>query len=124
MTEALLGTQSAEKVALIITTASQTIEKRSPLPDAYALIGAHPNPFNPVTTISYALPEQANAKVVVFNILGQEIRTLVSGVQPAGYYNVVWDGRDNTGIAVGSGVYLYRLTAGSFVESKRMTLLK
>ena len=79
----------------------------------------YPNPFNPSTVIRYALPSQARANLTVFNSLGQVVKELVNENEEAGYHEVRFDG---TGLA--SGVYFYRLQAGSFVETKKLTLLK
>jgi hypothetical protein len=89
------------------------------LPTAYALEGNYPNPFNPVTTLRYALPEAATVRLVVYDLLGREVARLVEGVQQAGHHAVAFDG---SGLA--SGVYLYRLEAGTFVQTRRMTLVK
>lgn len=84
----------------------------------------YPNPFNPSTTISYKLPIESNISITIFNLLGQQVRTLLSARQPAGEYQIAWDGYDGSGKAVSSGVYLYRLQTGKFIETKKMTLLK
>jgi flagellar hook assembly protein FlgD len=88
------------------------------------LFDNYPNPFNPSTTIRYALPGQANVTLRIYNILGQEIRTLVNERQSAGVRSVVWDGRNNLNQAVSSGIYIYRLQAGARVLSKKMILLE
>jgi hypothetical protein len=95
-------------------------------PLTYALTQNVPNPFNPATTIRYDLPERADVRLVIYNLAGQKIRTLVHRMQPPGRYTVTWDGRDGTGHAVASGVYFYRLEAitRGFVETKRMVLLR
>ena len=85
---------------------------------------AVPNPFNPSTTIGYRLPVEGQAEIVVYDVLGRLVRTLVSGYTQAGDHEVVWDGRDDSGRQVASGVYLYRLQAGDIVETRRMVLLK
>jgi len=90
----------------------------------FSLEQNYPNPFNPSTTISYRLPVESKVELVIFNMLGQKVRTLFSDKQPAGEYKIVWDGRDGNGRAVSSGVYLYRLQAGTYVEAKKMTLLR
>ena len=97
------------------------------LPKAFALAQNSPNPFNPSTTISYAIPEGANQLQVVlnvFNIRGQVVRTLVDQPQGPGTYNVNWDGADIHGARVASGVYFYRLKAGDFVSTRKMVVLK
>ena len=93
-------------------------------PSQYTLGQNYPNPFNPDTEIKYGLAAGGPVRLVIYNLLGQEVRTLVDGVQAAGYYQVLWDGRNQRGRTVGSGVYLYRITAGDYSESRRMVLLK
>ena len=83
-----------------------------------------PNPFNPSSQISYALPEASDVQLVIYDMLGRQVRVLVNTHQVAGRYTVVWDGRNQLGEAVSSGVYLYRIYAGSFAETKKMTLMK
>lgn len=94
------------------------------LPEKFDLSQNYPNPFNPSTTIHFDLPESASAKLIVYNMQGQLIRTLVNESLPAGYHVVDWDGADDTGHQVASGIYVYRLEAGSFVQSLKMTLVK
>jgi hypothetical protein len=83
-----------------------------------------PNPFNPTTTIEYALPKPVKVELRVFNILGQVVKTLVDEEKEAGYYQVVWDGKDQSGQSVSSGVYLYQIKAGEFIETKEMQFIK
>ena len=92
--------------------------------EAPSLSVARPNPFNPTTTIEYTLPRAGDTELVVFDVEGRRVRTLVNGFVPAGDHGVVWDGRDDAGIRVASGVYLYRLRAGGVVETKKMVLVK
>lgn len=94
------------------------------VPLKFALDRNIPNPFNPNTSISYQLPETALVKLVIYNVLGQEVRVLVKEVHEAGVYTVVWDGKDNLDRQVASGVYAYRIVAGDFTYSRRMILLK
>jgi len=89
------------------------------LPEDFALNQNYPNPFNPVTEISFSLPEASKVKLDVFNMLGQKVTTIYEGKLEAGTHSFSWDGS-----SVSSGVYLYRLTAGDFVETKKMVLLK
>jgi hypothetical protein len=94
-------------------------------PEAYALANNYPNPFNPATTIKYALPEAAPVKLEVYNVVGQVVRTLVAGQQNAGRYIVQWDATNDSGHSLSSGIYFYRLQAGGqFLEVKKMLLLK
>ncbi len=83
-----------------------------------------PNPFNPITTINYSLKEEGTAFLVIYNSLGQEIRTLVNDTQNAGIHTVQWDGCNNNGQKVSSGLYLYKLKTGSFVKTRRMMLVE
>jgi hypothetical protein len=94
-------------------------------PEAFALANNYPNPFNPATTIKYALPEASNVKLEVFNVVGQVVRTLVADHQNAGRYVVQWDATNENGHSLSSGIYFYRLQAGGeFLEVKKMLLLK
>lgn len=94
------------------------------LPDQFALHNNYPNPFNPSTTISYSLPVRVDVSLVVYNVLGQEVKTLHEGYQEAGNHQIVWGGDNNQGSPVASGVYFYKLKAGDFEQSKKMMLLK
>ncbi len=105
-----------------VTIANAKVE--SVLPKDYSLSQNQPNPFNPATDISFSLPNAGQVKLVVYNILGAEVATLVDEVRSAGVHRVTWDGRDNSGKQVASGIYLYRLTAGDFAATKKMMLLK
>jgi hypothetical protein len=93
-------------------------------PNSFELEQNYPNPFNPETEITYYLPEQQRTLLVVYNLIGQEVRTLVDRNQVRGSYTVSWDGTDSFGRPVPSGVYIYRLQAGSYIESKKMMLVK
>jgi len=95
------------------------------LPEVFALYQNYPNPFNPQTTIKYQLSQTSQVTLKIFNILGQEVRTLVNKQQPAGTYSVQWDGKDNLGRQASSGIYIFQINAGdAFKISKRMLLLK
>jgi hypothetical protein len=89
------------------------------LPLTTTLIGNYPNPFNPVTEISYGIHKTADVRLEIFNIAGQRVTSLVEGVKEAGFYTATWNAE-----SLASGIYLYRLTAGGFVETKKMVLLK
>nr|MBN2277600.1 T9SS type A sorting domain-containing protein [candidate division Zixibacteria bacterium] len=93
-------------------------------PNQFILAPNYPNPFNPVTTIEYALPTRSEIELVIYNILGQKIKTLVDGEESAGYHLVQWDGTGFNGRNVASGIYFYRLRAGDYNESRKMILLK
>ena len=94
------------------------------VPEQFAIAGNFPNPFNPSTTISFSLAEPGHAGLAVYNIAGQLVRELVNGNLSAGAHDVVWDGCDNTGVRVSSGVYFVRLTKGTYTAAHRMTLVK
>jgi hypothetical protein len=96
----------------------------SGLPDRFVLYANYPNPFNPSTTIRFELPKNVPVQLTIHNLLGQRIRTLVDATKAPGAYSVMWDGRDSAGVPVASGVYFYRLKAGSFVETKKMLMVK
>ncbi len=94
------------------------------IPVAFNVFQNYPNPFNPSTTISYAIPQQSNVLVKIYDMLGREVRTLVSEEQMPGVYNVIWNGDNNYGVNVATGIYLYRVVAGNNVQVKKMILLK
>ncbi len=94
------------------------------VPDRFMLAQNSPNPFNPSTTIKFSLSSTAQTKLVVYSLTGQVVRTLVNGQTAAGVHSVVWDGNDNMGRPVASGVYLYRLTSGTNEMVRRMVLVR
>ncbi|MFQ6676382.1 MAG: FlgD immunoglobulin-like domain containing protein [Fidelibacterota bacterium] len=102
----------------------------SQLPSDFSLFQNYPNPFNPITTIRYVLKEPAHVNLVIYDLLGRQVRTLVSGPQDLGTRSVSWKGRDKHGREVSTGVYLYRITVNplsgnsSFVQTRKMILLK
>ncbi len=101
-------------------TAPQRFNKEDfRIPESFELYHNYPNPFNPTTTIRFDLPEDNNVKLEVFNILGQKVRTLVNDFYKGGIHEVQFNSR---GLA--SGVYIYRLEAGSYFDVKKMILLK
>ena len=97
---------------------------RTPLPTKYELSQNRPNPFNPYTSIRYALPASDRVMLSVYNVQGQLVRTLVDAFQNTGVYTVTWDGTDASGRIVASGVYVYRLASSTFRESRKMLLMK
>jgi hypothetical protein len=94
------------------------------LPVVFALQPNYPNPFNGQTLIRYQLPRRADVELDLYNLAGQVVRKLVSSEQNAGAHQVVWDGRDERGRTVASGVYLCRLTAGDQKQVRRMALVR
>ncbi len=94
------------------------------LPGNFELSHNFPNPFNPSTALSVALPEPRHVVLDIYNLLGQRVRRLYDGPAPAGYLDLMWDGRDGSGRKVGSGVYFYKVEAGDFRQVRKMVLLK
>ncbi|RIK76763.1 hypothetical protein DCC62_10975 [candidate division KSB1 bacterium] len=100
-----------------------TIEHET-LPEDFALFQNYPNPFNPTTEISFALPEASDVTLAIYNSSGQLVRLLASGQKAAGRHSLVWDAKDQFGVPVASGVYLYTLKAGNFVAQRKLILMK
>jgi ligand-binding sensor domain-containing protein len=94
-------------------------KEKAEVPSAFSLSQNHPNPFNPITTITYDLPRFSDVTLTLYTITGQKVGVLVDAYQQPGHHRVFFDGS-----GLGNGVYLYRLDAGSFVDTKRMLLLK
>jgi hypothetical protein len=100
------------------------LEDRRRIPLEYGLSQNYPNPFNPSTEIGYALPEKGRVRIEIYSPTGKRIRMLVDRDCPAGEYTAVWDGADDSGRRVGSGIYVCRMTAGSFSKTVKMTMMK
>lgn len=94
------------------------------IPTSFGISQNFPNPFNPTTQFDYAVSSESFVSIKVYDLLGREVKTLVAQQTGVGVHKVEWDGRDNTGSAAPSGVYVYRMTAGSFSEAKKMMLMK
>lgn len=93
-------------------------------PAEFRLLANYPNPFNATTRLLYTLPEAAQVKLTIYNLNGTLVNTLVNGIQPAGYYGMDWDGHDQSGAMVSTGVYIYRLQANGQVSTRKMLLMK
>jgi hypothetical protein len=93
-------------------------------PNVTALLDVHPNPFNPTTTIPFHLVAQERVSLRIYDAQGKLVRTLVDEVLPAGATEVIWDGRDNSGTQVGTGVYFIRFVAGRDVMTKKVVMIK
>ena len=100
------------------------VKKNRSFSESFILYHAYPNPFNPTTTIRYELSQRSQISLKVYSILGLEIRTLIDDVQSPGLKSVIWDGTNNQGESVGSGVYIYQIRAGNEIQTRKMTLLK
>ncbi len=100
------------------------INEKTSLPLTFDLKQNYPNPFNPTTVISYQIPNNQMVNLEIYDALGQKVRTLVNSGQEAGFYNVEWDGKNDFGASVTSGVYFYRIHTDSFIKVMKMMLLK
>jgi PKD repeat protein len=100
------------------------IKDNDKISDNYLIEQNYPNPFNPSTTIRYAIPQNERVCIKIYNILGEEIRTLINKKQPPGWHFVKWDGKDNQGQLVSNGVYFYRISAGVYSDTIKMLYLK
>ena len=93
-------------------------------PVEFGLKGSFPNPFNPTTTIDYSVETEGMTSLVVYDMMGREIKSLVSGYMTPNHYSVVWNGKDNGDKPVPSGIYLYRLTSSGVTDMQKVMLLK
>ena len=109
---------------IVVTQLATSVEDNEKVPIEFSLLQNYPNPFNPQTQISYKLSAGDFITLSIYDLLGREIKTLVSKEQPAGSYTVSWNGKNEFGNAVPSGVYMYSLKASNFYESKKMILMK
>ena len=107
-----------------LSIGSVGIDPDDRIPGEFSLCQNYPNPFNASATIEYSLHYGGPVRLEVFDLLGRRVATLIDGVSSPGAYAIQWQGRDDGGNGVPSGVYFYRLSAGGFVETKRMLLLK
>ena len=106
------------------TIFSDVSDQNTTQPTDFTLEQNYPNPFNPETTIRYSLPQETKVELTIFNVLGQKITTLLSKVQVAGSHRIQWNGLDAHGRSMPSGVYIYRIKAGQFIDSRRLVLLR
>jgi hypothetical protein len=107
-----------------ITNCEQVSIIDETLPITYNLYNAYPNPFNPVTTLQYDLPEDAMVNIAIYDMMGRVVSNLVSSQQNAGYKSVQWNATNNQGQQVSAGLYLYTIQAGDYNQTKKMVLLK
>ena len=107
-----------------VFTQSYKFNTTAPLPEQYALHQNFPNPFNPSTTIRYDLPDDSYIRIAIYNILGQEIRVLVDGLEPAGFRSIRWHGKDNFNRNVSAGVYFLLMDSKDFTLRRKLILLK
>ncbi len=123
-----VSTKNPKKLMLAVGKAAFIEEKLNGfemIPVTFSLDQNYPNPFNPTTTIRYGLPKDVNVSLKVYNLLGQEVSTLMNNVaRKAGYHTDVWDGTNDQGNTVASGMYIYHLEAGSYSNVKKMLLIR
>ena len=93
-------------------------------PDKYKLKNCYPNPFNPITTLRYELPEDAMVNIAIYDMMGRVVKTLINDQQTAGYRSLQWNATNDAGSPVSAGIYLYMIQAGEFRQTKKMVLLK
>jgi len=100
------------------------VNDEKPIPGTFSLSQNYPNPFNGQTLISFSLPSDQRVRLAVFDILGREVKSLVDEMVSAGSYSVTWDGKNDKGEAIPSGIYFYRLSSAKYDETKRMVLIR
>ena len=109
---------------LCVDRSNLSFIKNDFIPYYYTLHQNHPNPFNPVTTLHYDLPEDAMVNITIYDMMGRVVSNLVNSQQNAGYKSIQWNATNNTGQPVSAGLYLYTIQAGDFRQTKNMVLLK
>lgn len=116
--------RNASLQAQIAQYIATSVQPENSVPNQFILHKNYPNPFNPYTKIEYEIPIVTKVTLKIYNILGQEIKTLVDHEQKTGNYKIFWDGTNNYNIQVSSGLYIYQIRAGKFIQSKKMILLR
>ena len=119
----ITGQKDSVKVELTVEEVNVSIDQ-SNIPSIFSLTQNYPNPFNPNTQIGYALPKEEYVTLLIFDLLGREVITLVDELQSPGYRTINWNGMDNLGNNSGAGMYFYIISAGDFRQTKKMVLLK
>ena len=94
------------------------------IPKEYRLYDAFPNPFNPITNLGYDIPKKGHVSILIYDMLGRQVKTLLNQTQDAGYKSVIWDATNNYGKPVSAGIYLYQIQAEEYISTKKMVLLK
>jgi len=117
----IVGSDNDTPSSLVVGTLS--IESEN-IPSTFTLHQNYPNPFNPITTVRYELPEDSFTNITVYDMLGNVVNNLVKTNQSPGYKSIQWNATNNQGEPVSAGVYLYKIQAGDFVDTKKMILLK
>ena len=120
-TVAHFSTLSAKGKENSVITSDKNAEE---VPNNFELYQNYPNPFNPSTTIKYYLPQTVKVKIVVYDILGKEVATLINEEQTAGFKSIIWNGMNSNGRLVSSGIYFYQLQAKDLVQTRKMMIIK
>lgn len=123
----VVKTESIDAYLAVFTKSAVTTvneESAADLPDGFVLEQNYPNPFNPETHIRFSIQANSQVKLSIYNLIGQQVRTLVDAVKPAGVYDVVWDGRDNSGNLLSTGTYFYKIQVDGNSQIRRLVLLK
>jgi hypothetical protein len=120
---ALYPRQGQNRFKVLVNTTTVSIDEEL-LPIQYALHQNYPNPFNPVTTLRYDIPENSLVTIIIYDMLGRQVKTLINQTQDAGYRSVIWDATNDYGKPVSAGIYLYQIQAGGYMQTKKMVLLK
>jgi len=111
-------------VHMLVSGVTGIMDDPSELPKTFAVSPNYPNPFNPSTTIKYQLPQSGDVNLTIYNVLGQRVRALVDARIEAGYHSIEWDGRNDAGAQVASGIYIYRFSADNYLKVQKMILMK
>lgn len=122
-----VGNYNSDSVSILINRTANhadVVDNDNPLPGQFLLSQNYPNPFNPSTKIVYSIAKRDHVTISIYNLLGQQIRTIVDEEKSVGQYSAIWDGRDRQGRLVATGLYFYRLRVGDVAETKKMLLLK
>ena len=109
---------------VVPSSARFTLDRSAQIPVSYTLQQNYPNPFNPVTTLRYDLPDEGHVRIMIYDLMGREVRTLVDIYQKAGYRSVQWNATNDAGSPVSAGMYIYTMQAGEFRRAHKMVLLK
>ena len=107
-----------------LTSGDATVHNTSAIPEEYILSQNYPNPFNPTTQIEYSVPESGYVTVVIYDVTGRLVQTLVDGFVESGYHSIVWDGRDSAGHTVSAGLYIYSLKGDHIAITRKMVMMK
>jgi hypothetical protein len=106
------------------TTGVREEKKSDNLPENFVLYQNYPNPFNPSTKIEFSLSERAQVKLEIYDITGRRVKKLLDEALPSGFWSVVWEGEDDSGVEVASGVYFYRLKTFQYTQTKKMVMIR